>query len=505
MNRVLLLLVILVASKLAAGSETPVAAPIHYTVSVSAYTEHRLHVSVRFHAGHEPTTFQLPTWYAMYQIRNFAQYLQNPRAFAADGNPLSLRSLDKTTWSVSGHERASRLEYDVVCNLPGPYGLEVDASRITINPALLLIYSPNALKDSAEIEFEGMPSEWKVVSTLPEASHHFIANNYEQLADSLFWLGNFAETQYSEGSTTVRIIVDANVKDYNLDELVQHNQRVVHAEDLWMNGLPVTTYTFFYRFPEEGGGIEGMEHPDGTFISVPANSTRESMSAVDNVTAHEFFHLWNVMRIRPCTLEPVDFVHEQYSPSLWFSEGVTSAASRLLQLQAGYLSERDYLDRLVSTLKDLQASPANSWQSAEDASISVWLVRTPAYDSPERSISYYRKGELLGVLLDLRIRKETNGKKSLRDLFRGLQQTYGAPHRCFQDGKALQAAVEALTKRPEGDFFVKYVSGHDPLPFDDYLRFVGLELDAQGVHDVQASSDEQREQQRAWLNGRDLP
>src|ERR1700733_12903068 len=110
MNRAILLLVLLAGSKLAVGSDTPVAARIHYTISLSAYTEHRLHVSVRFHAGHEPTTFQLPTWYAMYQIRNFAQYLQNPRAFAADGTPLSLRSLDKTTWSVSGHERARRLE-----------------------------------------------------------------------------------------------------------------------------------------------------------------------------------------------------------------------------------------------------------------------------------------------------------------------------------------------------------------------------------------------------------
>jgi predicted metalloprotease with PDZ domain len=441
----------------------------------------------------------------MYQIRNFAQYLQDPRAFGADGTPLSLHSLDKTTWSVSGHEPASRLEYDVVCNLPGPYGLEVDASRITINPALLLIYSPNGLKDSAEIEFEGIPSEWKVASTLPETSHHFIANNYEQLADSPFWLGNFDEAQYSEGSTTVRIIVDANAADYNLNELVQHNQRLVHIEDLWMNGLPVTTYTFFYCFPEEDGGIEGMEHPGGTFISIPASSTRQSMSAVDNVTAHEFFHLWNVMRIRPCTLEPVDFVHEQYSPSLWFSEGVTSGVSRLFQLQAGYLSERDYLNRLLSTLKDLEATPANSWQSAEDASISVWLVRTPAYDSPERSISYYRKGELLGVLLDLRIRKETNGKKSLRDLFQRLQAIYGDPHRCFEDGRALQAVVEALTKKPEGDFFVKYVSGHVALPFDDYLKFVGLELDAQGIHDVSAVKEEQREQRRAWLSGTDHP
>lgn len=479
-------------------------AHVHYVVNVSGHPEHRLHVSVRLDAGHEQSSFRLPTWYATYQIRNFSQYLRAPKAFGADGAQLPLHSIDKTTWKVSGARKAARFDYDVVCNLPGPYGLEVGPARITINPALLLVYSPNAMHEQLDVTFEGVPAEWQIASTLSGDNGHFAAQNYEQITDIPFWIGSFSERKYTEGHTTIRIIVDAGPKHYDMEELVRHNQRLVKIERQWMGDLPTERYTFFYRFPDEAG-TEGMEHADGTFISVPMTAIQTSMSAVDNVTAHEFFHLWNVMRIRPCSMEPIDFVHEQYSSTLWFSEGFTSAVSRLFLLQAGYLTEADFLDRLAGALNDLQASQANAWQSAEDASLSVWLSGSDAYDSPERSISYYRKGELLGILLDLRIRNETNGKRSIRDLFQSLQRTYGIPRRCFGESEALQEAVEALTGKSESEFFQRYVSGHDDLPFDKYLAFVGFGIDKAGVHLKVDASTQQLNQRRAWLQPGSTP
>ena len=137
-----------------------------------------------------------------------------------------------------------------------------------------------------------------------------------------------------------------------------------------MSKFPLTLYTFLYHFSAEGG-TEGTEHAQGTFINIPAAETRFPMSAIDNVTTHEFFHLWNVMRIRPCSMESVELVHQQYSPALWFSEGFTSAASRMVLLQAGYLSQRDLRNRIAEALRELQSTPANAWLSAEDASLSV--------------------------------------------------------------------------------------------------------------------------------------
>ena len=150
-------------------------------------------------------------------------------------------------------------------------------------------------------------------------------------------------------------------------------------------------------------------------------------------------------------------------------------------------------------MAELEDSPADSWQSADDASLSVWLSGSEAYDSPERSISYYRKGELLGILLDLRLRRETNGQRSIRDLFRLLETTYGATHRCFRESEAIRAAVETLTGRPESNFFEEYVAGHDALPRNESLAFVGLTLSKTGIQPQPNASAQQVEQRRKWL------
>jgi predicted metalloprotease with PDZ domain len=476
----------------------PGRAHVHYRIDVTGRAQHSLHISVSLDPGHEQARFRIPSWYALYQIRNFSQFLRSPRAIATDGSELPLRSVDKATWTASTRKKAAKFEYDIVCNIPGPYGLEVTSARITVNPALALIYFPDARAEPLDVTFQGVPADWQTSSTLTVGNQPFYAKNYEEIADSPFWLGYYAQQTYTEGQTTVRILVDAALGDYDMAELVRRNHRLVSIESHWMGGLPTDRYTFFYRFASDAGE-DGMEHANGTFISAPATETKVSMNAVDNVTAHEFFHLWNVMRIRPCSMEPIDFAHEQYSPTLWFSEGFTSAASRLFLLRAGYLTETDFLARLAGELRDLQDSSANSWQSAEDASVSVWLSGTEPYDSSERSISYYRKGELLAYLLDLRMREETNGKESLQDLFRLLQSTYGAQTKCFEDAGDLQAALEALTGKPESEFFTKFVTGHDELPFPEYFASMGLAIDANGIHEQVNASPKQTQQRRRWL------
>jgi predicted metalloprotease with PDZ domain len=498
MCRMIVALTILVFPWLPLKAQKLSPAHVHYRIAVERRAEHTLHVSVSLDPGHEQARFRLPSWYALYQIRNFSQFLRIPKAIAADGSELPLHSVDKATWATSKGRRAATFEYDLVCNLPGPYGLEVNSDRITVNPALALVYFPDAQAEPLDVTFQGVPANWQTSSTLAGVNQPFVAKNYEELSDSPFWLGHYAQQTYTEGHITVRILVDAAPSDYDMAELVRRNHRLVTIEDQWMGGLPTDRYTFFYRFAADAGD-DGMEHATGTFISAPATETRASVSALDNVTAHEFFHLWNVMRIRPCSMEPIDFAHEQYSPTLWFSEGFTSAVSRLFLLRAEYLTETDFLARLAGNLRDLQSTPANSWQSAQDASLSVWLSGTEPYDSPERSISYYRKGELLGYLLDLKIRKETNGRKSLQNLFRLLQAKYGVPSRCFQDAKALQATVEALTGKPEADFFTKFVDGHEALPFPEYLAFVGLAVDTSGIHEQSNASAQQIIQRRKWL------
>src|SRR6266496_5751334 len=157
-----------------------------------------------------------------------------------------------------------------------------------------------------------------------------------------------------------------------------------------------------------------MEHAFGTAINLPATDFEKGPFIA--ITAHEFFHLWNVKRVRPQSLEPVDYTRENFTTSLWFSEGVDSTVAEYFRLRAGLLDERHYLANLSQEITELQNRPAHLRQSADQSSLDAWLEKYPYYNLPSRSISYYNKGELLGVMLDLAMRDASNDHASLRDL-----------------------------------------------------------------------------------------
>jgi predicted metalloprotease with PDZ domain len=199
----------------------------------------------------------------------------------------------------------------------------------------------------------------------------------------------------------------------------------------------------------------------------------ESLSAL---TAHEFFHLWNLKRIRPKSLEPVDYSKENYTSALWFSEGFTDAASNIIRLRASLLDEAGYLQGLSHEIAELEGRPAHRTQSAEESSLDAWLEKYPSYRLPGRSISYYNKGNLLGVLLDLQVRESSHGAASLRDVFRWMNLNYARKGRFFPDAEGVQQAAEAVSHAPLANFFQAYVQGTDEIPWDDFFRSVGLRL-----------------------------
>ena len=188
-----------------------------------------------------------------------------------------------------------------------------------------------------------------------------------------------------------------------------------------------------------------MEHAYGTAIDVNADRLRSNMMPVASVSAHEFFHLWNVKRIRPQSLEPIDYQSIMDTRALWFSEGVTSTVGDMLLARAGLYSDRQYIDRIASEINELQSRPAHRWQSVEESSLDAWFEGDSFYRTPERSISYYNKGEVVGVLLDLRIRQLTGGRKSLRDLFQWMNENYAKKGRFFPDSDGVQQAAETIT------------------------------------------------------------
>src|SRR5262249_8668113 len=156
----------------------------------------------------------------------------------------------------------------------------------------------------------------------------------------------------------------------------------------------------------------------------------------------------------------------------WFSEGVTSTAEGIIQLRAGLLDENGYLERLGGEITELERRPAHLTQSAEESSLNAWLEGNTYYRRPERSISYYNKGELLGVVLDLELREQSHGKACLRDLLQWMNQNYAKKGKFFADSAGVREASEAVSHSDLGSFFAKYVAGTEEIPWNDFFRGV---------------------------------
>jgi len=287
-------------------------------------------------------------------------------------------------------------------------------------------------------------------------------------------LGIFEETAFEEGGAHFRVVIHGKPGSYQLSTLIDELKKIVAAGAWWMQDRPFDHYLLIYHFPESGGG--GMEHAYSTAIEISPARLRTGPLAFPEVTAHEFFHLWNVKRIRPRSLEPVDYTRENYTTALWFSEGVTNTVADYILLHAGLLEEKPYLSRLAAAIRALESRPAHSLQSAEESSLDTWFDKYPAYHRPERSISYYNKGEILGVLLDLELRRASQGRGSLRDLFQRMNQNAKAG-KFFDDSAGVRAAAEQITGADFGRFFARYVAGVDELPYDQLFSTVGLRLE----------------------------
>jgi len=466
---------VFLAAAYAEIGQTP--ATVAYSISLTSPEQHLVEVQITLPAGAAQRELQLPVWNALYQVRDFAQYVNWIRARDPSGNELSLRELGTSRWQIQGAESGAVVEYQIYADSPGPFGAQLNAHHAFFNLAQILMYPLDARSAAVHVHFSHLPEGWRIATPLaPLPGGDFAADNYDRLVDSPIELGSFQESDFDEAGGHFRVIVDAEPSDYDADKIVAALHKIVAAATSWMNDRPFDTYTFFYHFPRGPGG-GGMEHSYSTAIDINAEVMKQSLSALSGVTAHEFFHLWNVKRIRPQTLEPVDYTKENYTRALWFSEGVTSTAEGTIQLRAGLLDERQYLSRLGAEIGELERRPAHLTQSAEESSLDAWLEGNSYYRRPERSVSYYNKGELLGVMLDLAVREASHGRASLREVLQWMNVNYARKGLFFDDSAGVREAAEAVSHADLGWFFSKYVAGTDEIPWNDFLRSVGLRVE----------------------------
>ena len=314
-------------------AQNPNATELRYTVSLAGNQDHLVRVQMELPPGAPTRRVQLPVWNALYQVRDFAQYITWVRAKGKSGS-LEIKLLDKSSWEVEGTQDGATVEYEITAALAGPYGAHLSASHAFFNFAEILMYLPEARDAQTRVRFVSVPPGWKFATALTTEGDSFTAVNYDRLVDSPVEIGTFKEADFDEGGGHYRVIVDADPADYDMQKIVANLQKIVAAATGWMNDRPFQTYLFLYHFPRgQGGG--GMEHGYCTAIDINAQSVKDNPDALNGVTAHEFFHLWNVKRIRPQSLEPIDYTRENYTRALWFSEGVTSTVENIILFRAG--------------------------------------------------------------------------------------------------------------------------------------------------------------------------
>jgi predicted metalloprotease with PDZ domain len=463
-------------------SARPASGTIEYDISLKNPDQHCFQVTMTIAHPAPGTKVAIPAWNALYQVRDFSYRVRGVQATTLSdsgntGEKLRLRKLDKQTWEIGEDGSGAlappsiKVRYSILWDDAGPFNSQLNNKHAFLNFAEVLMYVPDRRGEDLTVKFDDVPAGWRSIAELPagKTPNSFSAASYDTLVDAPTEIGKFEDFGFDEGGAHFRVVVDA--KEWRRDRLENYLKHITSYETKLMGGAPFQQYTFFFHigpYPEAGGG--GMEHANCTAIGA------SSVEGAITVAAHEFFHAWNVKRIRPRTLEPVDFTKEQYTRALWFAEGVTNTyASYTLERSGIWPKERFYAD-LASQISELDSRPGRLWQSVEESSLDAWLEKYDDYRQPERSISYYNKGQIIGEMLDLVIRDATDGHKSLDTVMTSMNDTYAKQGKYYDDTEGVRAVAEEVSGRSLQDFFLGYVSGVDEIPYDKFLEAAGLEL-----------------------------
>jgi len=436
--------------------------------------------------------FVMPAWSpGRYAIYDFAKNVQEFEARGGQGQALAWSNLDKQTWRVEarGGGGIVKAHYGVYANdLSGTFS-QFDSTHANLNGSSIFMYVAGHKPDPLTLSVD-VPKDWQLISGFSDSTSErtFQAPNYDRLVDTpLEACADAKLAQFKEQGKSIRVAVHSYGDDkVDPSKLLAGLQKLVHAEMALMPAPDFGSYTFLFHFAPEISMGDGMEHLNSTQIIIRGSLSSNLAEALETA-AHEFFHVWNVKRLRPAVLGPFDYTREVYTPSLWLAEGVTTYVSYLALLRSGLWTREQFLARLSDEIHALEEEPGRTLMSVESSSFHAWFYdRAPQMQETNfanSTISYYNKGALLGMLLDLEIQSRTQGAKSLLDVLSALyhkfyeapQATYYGPGRGYEERDVLEAVNEVAGSDFTG-FFDNYVRGTAPLPYAQALSAAGLGL-----------------------------
>jgi predicted metalloprotease with PDZ domain len=458
---------------------------VRYEVSVPSPAAKQFHVSAEFtSAGKDTLLVSLPAWSpGSYEIQNYARYVHGFAAKNGSGQALRWDRADKDTWRIVT-DRADRVvvDFDFLADT-----IDLSLARVTDDfgqflGTNLFLFEEGQMGRAAEVRFR-VPTGWQVTSALRgPANGVYSAVDYHELADAMTFVGRYSLDSLQVDGKWIRVALWP-ASDYT--PAVARNLRngiakMAPVQNRIMGGAPYDVYTVFFNVihePINFGG--GLEHSFSHYNIMPAGPAFADAAGnlgdfIYPLVSHEFFHMWNVKRLRPAEMWPYDYREEQYTPLLWWSEGVTDYFADITNLRSGLWTADQFLANTQSNIDQVQSVP-EPW-SAEDGSEATWIHEVYINSSQ----LYYPKGSLLGFLLDVSIRDATDNAHSLDEVIRALYTKYYRHNKGFTTADLLNE-LRAAGMPDVDEFYARYIDGRDSLPYASIFAKAGIALNHQAV------------------------
>jgi len=451
--------------------------PIHYSLSIPEPHTHYVKVEMEIVAANKKEVqLSMPVWTpGSYLVREFSKSVERFEA-TASGKPLSVTKTNKNTWSIAkGKAEKINVSYWVYAYEFSVRTSFVDADQALLNPSSICMLVQGMENNSGTLGIN-LPGRYSKISTaLPKNKEgYYVFQHYDELADSPIQLGNHEEWSFDVRGVPHKV---AMVGIHNADKtrFLKDLKTVCETMTDIVGVHPCKEYLFIVQNVEAGGG--GLEHLNSTVVVMSRLNWKDESKYKSflGLCAHEYFHLWNVKRIRPLELGPFNYSAENYTEQLWVAEGVTSYYDELAMLRAGFVKPAQFLATLEGYVNDLENRPGSKIQTLAQSSHDAWIKEyRPNENSKNTSISYYAKGMVAAALLDAKISSATQGKKNLDDLMRLLWKRYYTEKQRGFSVAEFESAASEVAGTDLKTFFDKHVRSLETPDYQGVFNDAGI-------------------------------
>jgi predicted metalloprotease with PDZ domain len=479
LRRVSIAVLVCVAACSAAAAQS--AEPIRYTLSFPAPQTHYVDVNASIPTGAQASIeVMMPVWTpGSYLVREYARNVEAFAARTADGRGLPVAKTLKNRWRIAtGGAPRVTVTYRVYSHEMSVRNNWIDAEFAMLNGAATFVTLPEPGPRPHEVTVL-LPAAWKTsITGMPDApdgeANHYRAPDFDTLVDSPIVAGNPTVYRFAVGGKPHFLVNVGEEGVWDGARSVADIARIVQTDLLMWGSLPYDKYIFFNILSGPGGGLE---HRNSVMMMARRWATRTHESYVSwlGLVSHEYFHLWNVKRLRPVELGPFDYEHEVYTRSLWIAEGLTDYYGDLMLRRAGLITDGEYARALSNAIRTLQTTPGRLVQTLEGASFDAWIKEyRPDENSPNAAVSYYTKGAVVGFLLDAHVRHATQGARSLDDVMRRAFDRYSGA-RGYTPPEFRQAASQVAGEDLSA-WFVRALETTEELDYSEALEWFGMQF-----------------------------